>query len=177
MLFLHWFIYQTSRSIKVHQVYPKKGCLWLYLTLMLYIYPSFLISTLPEPLCLVLSPLVEFWHAPFSQHVSTCTIPWLSRPAAQYSFSIGSMCASSAHRHWTAGAAAGQTRAGGGGTAQGARHEVPLWVWGPIGWQHPGILKHWCQQDATCHWGGCRNVTPCAFGWMCMVLGFFPPLI
>lgn len=49
-----------------------------------------------------------------------------------------------------AGADSGEAEAGGGGAAQGERHEVSLRVRGPLSRQHPGLVQHRDDQNATC---------------------------
>lgn len=52
-----------------------------------------------------------------------------------------------------AGEDPGEAQAGGGGAAQGERHEVSLRVRGPLSRQHPGLVQHREYQNATCHRG------------------------
>lgn len=52
-----------------------------------------------------------------------------------------------------AGEDPGEAQAGGGGAAQGERHEVSLRVRGPLGRQHPGLVQHREYQNTTCHRG------------------------
>lgn len=52
-------------------------------------------------------------------------------------------------RYRDAGADSAETQTGGGGGAQGERHEVPLRVRGALSRQHPGGLQHRSQQDAA----------------------------
>lgn len=52
-----------------------------------------------------------------------------------------------------AGEDPGEAEAGGGGAAQGEGHEVPLRVRGPLSRQHPGLVQHRYDQNATCYRG------------------------
>lgn len=52
-----------------------------------------------------------------------------------------------------AGEDSGDAQAGGGGAAQGERHEVSLRVRGPLSRQHPGLVQHRDDQNATCYRG------------------------
>lgn len=52
-----------------------------------------------------------------------------------------------------AGADLADAHIGGGGAAQGERHEVSLWVWGTLSRQHPGGVQHWNYQDSACSRG------------------------
>lgn len=57
------------------------------------------------------------------------------------------------HQPRRAGEDSGQAEAGGGGAAQGERHEVSLRVRGPLRRQHPGLVQHRDDQNTTCYRG------------------------
>lgn len=77
---------------------------------------------------------------------------WVEEPARR-------PLAEPGRRHRDARADSSEAQTGGGGGAQGERHEVPLRVRGALSRQHPGGLQHRNQQDAACRGGSLYTVS------------------